>query len=192
MTTTELLELSAAILASIGGGGAIILGMSSWLGKVWAERILNKEKSKYAEDLEAFRNKLTFATESHKIKLKKSEFIFAKEFEAASTLVSLVRDISPQISRPDMDWYAACDEMATNFHTTENLLHAYLRQHGAILPNDVRSAVTVSYGLASQNKFDDGSADVTKSANAAAGAMLESLQDAEAKMIARVHSQVTV
>jgi len=45
-----------AVLLSLGGGGAIVLGMSSWLGKLWATRMLEKEKAKYATELEVTRN----------------------------------------------------------------------------------------------------------------------------------------
>jgi hypothetical protein len=192
MTLVELLELSAAIIISLGGGAAIVFAMSSWLAKVWAERILNKERSKYAEELEVFKSKLTLETESHKIKLKKSEFIFAKEFEAASALVSLVRDIAPRISRPEMDWDEACDEMAMSFEKTETLLHQFLSQHAAILPAEVVNLISISSGLASHNKFDASRFDVSTSANRAAGAMYGHLVEAESKMILKIQSQVSV
>jgi len=31
-------------IVSLGGGTVIILALSSWLGKVWAKRILNTEQ----------------------------------------------------------------------------------------------------------------------------------------------------
>ena len=192
MTLASSLEVASAVILSLGGGGVIVFGMSSWLGKVWAERILNAEKNKYAADLEELKNRLGTTTESYRVKLKKSEFLFAKEFEAASALVALVRDISPQISRPEMDWFDACEEIAMNFTAIEQHLHSYLRQYGAILPDEVRIDITACYGLASVNKFDDGSVEVANSANKAAGALLESLRAAEAKMINRVRSQTSL
>lgn len=38
-------ELAGAILFSIGSAGVIIFALSSWLGKVWATRILDREKN---------------------------------------------------------------------------------------------------------------------------------------------------
>lgn len=38
-------ELSGAILFSIGTAGAILFALSSWLGKVWANRILEQERN---------------------------------------------------------------------------------------------------------------------------------------------------
>ena len=52
MTWEDAFRLSTAVLASLGGGAAVILGFSSWLGKIWASRILNKEK----HELEKLKN----------------------------------------------------------------------------------------------------------------------------------------
>lgn len=37
-------KFSIAILTSLGGGSAIVFLFSSWLGKAWATRILDKER----------------------------------------------------------------------------------------------------------------------------------------------------
>jgi len=57
MHISEILSIAAALLASLGGGGAIVLGMSAWLGKVWAERLMQKEKARHDQELEEFRAK---------------------------------------------------------------------------------------------------------------------------------------
>jgi len=189
MTLTDSFQLIAAILASVGGAGAIIFGLASWLGKIWAERLLSKEKQKYTEDLESFKSQLTLSTESYKVKLKKSEFIFSRECDAASALVSLIRDISPQVTRPEMDWYDACDDMAMAFGSIEKLLHEYLRSHGAILPDEVRELVSRAFGLVSDNKFSD-EPEVSSAANEAAKKMFEDLTNAETKLVNLVRSQI--
>ena len=46
--------MGAAILeflGAVGTAGAILFGLSSWLGKVWASRILAAEQAKYAQAL---------------------------------------------------------------------------------------------------------------------------------------------
>jgi hypothetical protein len=48
-------ELSSLIRAAIGGSGATVAAIyffSGWLGKVWAERILEADKHRYATELE--------------------------------------------------------------------------------------------------------------------------------------------
>ena len=44
MNWEEVFRISTAVLTSLGGGAVIIFAFSSWLGKVWAVRILEKEK----------------------------------------------------------------------------------------------------------------------------------------------------
>jgi hypothetical protein len=45
MKWTEVFKLVFAMVASVGGAGAIIFILSSWLGKVWAHRILAREQA---------------------------------------------------------------------------------------------------------------------------------------------------
>ena len=58
MTATEVFEVGGAVLLSLGGASALLFGLSSWLGKVWAERILSREKAEQAKELEDFKKRL--------------------------------------------------------------------------------------------------------------------------------------
>jgi hypothetical protein len=58
MQLPDLAVIVASVLLSLGGGGAIVLGLSGWLGKVWAERLMEKEKARYQKDLEDFKAQL--------------------------------------------------------------------------------------------------------------------------------------
>jgi hypothetical protein len=42
----EIFEIAGAILVSLGGAGVVLFGLSSWLGKIWAERIIKKDQLK--------------------------------------------------------------------------------------------------------------------------------------------------
>lgn len=186
----QIIELSGVILGSLGGGAVIIFGFSSWLGKVWANRLMTKEKVEYAQELESLRNRLTQDTESYKIKLKKSEFIFQKEFEAASEFVGLIRNFLPKYSHPDMDWGDACDEIAICFEDIETLLSSYLSKHGAILQDDVKDLITDCIGIAGKNKFETNITEkVPFHVNEEASKLYKKLKDAEKSLINQVHSQ---
>ena len=52
----EIFMVAGAILGSVGGASLLIMGLSSWLGKVWASRILEKDKLKYQSELEIIKN----------------------------------------------------------------------------------------------------------------------------------------
>lgn len=52
MQLTQIINIATAIIASIGTSSLLIMGLSSWLGRVWAARILEADKLKYAKELE--------------------------------------------------------------------------------------------------------------------------------------------
>ena len=133
MSFGDIAKIGLYIFGSFGGGSIIVFALSGWLGKVWANRLMVKEKAGYAQELESLRNHLVQDTESYKIKLKKSEFIFQKEFEAASTFVALKRSFMPAFNSPDKDWSEACDDIAKDFHKIEQKLNTYLATYGAVL-----------------------------------------------------------
>jgi len=58
MNTEMIFEIAGAVLLSLGTGGAIVLALSSWLGKVWAERLMVKETAKHNHELEQLRSSL--------------------------------------------------------------------------------------------------------------------------------------
>ena len=84
MTPRDIFSLAAAIFGSLGGGAVLVLALSSWLGKVWANRILEGDKAKYAQALEDLKSRYLQDIEKYKTSLKKSEFIFEKGYQAAS------------------------------------------------------------------------------------------------------------
>lgn len=55
MNWDQAFKLAASMLASVGGGAVIIFALSSWLGKVWANRILEADKVKYQSALEVLK-----------------------------------------------------------------------------------------------------------------------------------------
>ena len=55
---TEVLKIALGVIAALGGGGAIVAGLSSWLGKVWADRLMVEEKAKYEKELERLTKQL--------------------------------------------------------------------------------------------------------------------------------------
>jgi len=55
MALLDVIEVGAAFVLSLGGGGAIVALLSSWLGKVWANRLMEADRARYATDLERVR-----------------------------------------------------------------------------------------------------------------------------------------
>lgn len=74
MDIADVFYASSAILVSVGGAAAIIFGLSSWLGKVWANRILEQDKLRYTSELEEIKSKL-------QADLQQRQLIFSLYFE---------------------------------------------------------------------------------------------------------------
>ena len=56
MTWADTFQVVTAALGAVGGTAIVILGLSSWLGKVWANRILEKDRSEYSQELELLKS----------------------------------------------------------------------------------------------------------------------------------------
>jgi len=93
MTLTEVIQVAAAIVVSLGGGGAIVMLCASWLGKVWANRILESDRRKYAEELERVRFELGRASLVHKAQYETEfrayEVIWQHVIDVQRTVVAL-------------------------------------------------------------------------------------------------------
>lgn len=68
MTWPDTFRVITAAIVSLGGGGALVLAMSSWLSKLWAARILERERATYAKELENRKAELTRLTAEHQIR----------------------------------------------------------------------------------------------------------------------------
>jgi hypothetical protein len=186
---TPLWQTVLGTLAALGGGGVVIFGFSGFLGKVWADRVAEQLKASNTQALERIKADFLRDVESYKVQLKKSEFLFQKQFEAASELVALKRKILPRYNSPFMDWDEACEGVAHSFRKIEELLNEYLASHGAVLPVEVRDAVVSMLADAGTYKFEvdhDGASDA---AVKAAGELMEGMDKMEQKMVELVHGQ---
>jgi len=173
----DVFKIVAAFLASLGGGVVLIGAVVHKVGDVWAKRLIQTHKKALDEELE-----------SYKVKLKKSEFIFQKEFEATSELISLRSSIYPTILHPDMDWEEACDSIAQNFSKIAVKLKGYLSKHGAILTEDVINLISSCQAIAARNKFHK-TPEISREANKAGNELTEKLEKAVILMRKQVLSQ---
>jgi hypothetical protein len=148
MQPSDIFAIASTILASFGCGTVIVFGFSNWLGKVWANRLMEKEKNEHTRELESLKNSFLKDTESYKIKLKKSELIFEKQFEAASEIVALHRSFFPDTNFPDMDWEDVLDHYAFSSKEIEKKLKEYLSRHGAVLGEEVEEKISECLGIA--------------------------------------------
>ncbi len=97
MTLTEAFSAATAVIVSLGGGGAVVLLMSGWLGKVWANRILEQDRLKYTSELERFKNQLDRSTRLLQAQVDRTVFVgrvhFETEFQALADIWAKVAHV---------------------------------------------------------------------------------------------------
>ncbi|RDE22887.1 hypothetical protein DV711_10025 [Motiliproteus coralliicola] len=69
MNIEEIFKISAAIIASLGGGALLLGAFSHWLGGLWAKRMLQNERAKHEESLQRIKAKNEEALEDLKAQI---------------------------------------------------------------------------------------------------------------------------
>lgn len=102
MTDSSIWEIAGAVVLSLGGGGAVVALLSSWLGKLWAERLMARETAAHARDLEELRSTLS-ATQDAASHLFRQKIELYKEVSAP--LILLVTSAQIQGGAPSQETY---------------------------------------------------------------------------------------
>jgi hypothetical protein len=66
MNAAVVWQIAFAVITSLGGGGVIVFGLSSFLGKVWADRLALAERKVFEKDIESYRNELNKLAEERR------------------------------------------------------------------------------------------------------------------------------
>ncbi len=114
MTFTTIIKVAATILVSLGGAGAIVMLCASWLGKVWANKILESDRRRYGEELERVRSELETSRRMLQAELDKVIHVHRVQFETEfrvlsdiwtklAVLRSAMRDLRPAKDLVDPD-----------------------------------------------------------------------------------------
>lgn len=136
-------QVVVAAVVSMAGGGGLVLLLSKWIGELLANRYVERVKHELQQDIESYRTKL-----------KKSEFLFQKEFEAASEFIDLRRRLWPRMLRPDEEWDEAVNHFGRNLEKVEEEIGRYLSAHGAALQGPVLEMVRDVLQKAEYGKFE--------------------------------------
>lgn len=123
MSLEETVQIASALLVALGSGGAIVAGLSGWLGKIWADRLMSKESAQHAAALEVLRSRLHQETSAELELLKRNLDIASVHslrelndkiliYREAMDLISEVLgdlDLASLTGRPRPDWEARSD-----------------------------------------------------------------------------------
>ncbi|RZJ49595.1 MAG: hypothetical protein EOO19_05140 [Chryseobacterium sp.] len=86
MTTAEITKIVLGILAALGGGGAIVLGLSNYFGQFLAKRYEEKIKAKFQNEINEYQAQLDI--------IKQTTILYSdKQFEHYSKLWASLYDL---------------------------------------------------------------------------------------------------
>ena len=118
----EVWNITGAIIAAFGGAGVIVIALSSWLGKVWASRLMEKEKAEHSKELEKLKSDFTQDTEKYKLQLKKSELFFEKQYHAATEFGKFYFTFMPKRENEFEEWEDAARQITSGFREYRRVL----------------------------------------------------------------------
>lgn len=84
-SVSDIFAVAGAAIASLGGAGLLVFAMSSWLGKLWARRIMERERSALTISIEQVKADLTRSIEREKAELAKFHEAHRSELQELST-----------------------------------------------------------------------------------------------------------
>jgi len=64
MNWNEIFQIISGVIISVGGAGAIIWKLSSYLGEIWAKRHLESIKKEYQKEIETYKTQLNMIKET--------------------------------------------------------------------------------------------------------------------------------
>jgi hypothetical protein len=130
MTWTDALQVGTVILAALGGGGAIVVGLSGFIGKIWVDRLKG--------DIDVKLRRLDAALEHHNFLLRRfAEFeleAITECWRAARACVPLLNSTRAIDSGTDEGILAVRKQELSDAH---NALLSTIGRHEPFLPDDV-------------------------------------------------------
>jgi len=68
LSVEEVFQVAAAIIASVGGAAVIFAVLSAWIGKIWANRLMQRDIARHQEDLERLKSELKRLESEHSVR----------------------------------------------------------------------------------------------------------------------------
>jgi hypothetical protein len=169
MTVADVWKVCAAVVASLGGGGLILLGLSSYIGKVWAERGLQKQRHEYATLIEASKHEFDLATRRiqieldtlghlHKLRTSEESESVKELWKRLSMLgVALVRlpSLGFRFVNADREQAEKSEETARNqFFTRYEEARDFLIAEAFSIPKNIKDPADAALKIATEQIFD--------------------------------------
>lgn len=154
-----------------------IASFFTFIGKKYLDKRLNDEKS----SLDSVLNQ---KLEIQKQKLKNSEFVFHRQYEASQDLYLLRCSLLPEYRTPDMDWEDAVEFVAENLGDTVKKLKDFIAKYFTVLSPKVVELLHSALNAAEEGQFYG-----DKQAFMAASIMYESVTECSSMLKSEVDGQ---
>lgn len=131
MESNEILKVVIGVVASIGGVGAIIIAISNFIGKLFADRYIEKVKSSFEQKLEVYKSQLEI---NKSITLRYSN----SQFEEYSKLWATLYDLKIVA---DNLWTEASEKNLINFSSQLKKTKSHIQKAGLFIEDDDYSSL---------------------------------------------------
>ena len=105
MSAGDVFKVVAGVLASVGLGGGIVIALASYLGKIWAARILEADRAKYSKEvgllLAGFRSRSEREAFVHKLQFEKEFEVYTQMWKNAVHVGRAIVSLRPIIDSYD-------------------------------------------------------------------------------------------
>ena len=106
MTTAEITKIVLGILAALGGGGAIVLGLSNYFGQFLAKRYEEKIKAKFQNEINEYQSQLDIIKQTT-IRYSDKQFEhYSKLWASLYDLKILADDLWQQATSPRLEKFS--------------------------------------------------------------------------------------
>ncbi len=139
-------SIAVAILLSLGGGGAIVIGLVRWLGEITAKRILQNEKNVILLQIEELRKKLGLTAlnyDKHVHHVVDYYAMFYRHYQLCQR--TSYADILRRPDREDIDtkkdFLGKIDDFADDWNARQGLLRLILPNAIMVIHEQIISAI---------------------------------------------------
>jgi hypothetical protein len=153
----DALSVVTAALASVGSAGVVMFGLSNWLGKVWANRILEADRAEYSKLVEKLREDGQKRILVHRVQFETEFQAYREVWEAIAGMVVAALQLRP-ILESGVD-FSAPEEVRRNtklerFAATANCYLDVARRYHPFLAREVDQECERLFKLLQQESID--------------------------------------
>lgn len=176
---TSVLEIATTIILAFGGTSLILIGCSTWLGKVWANRILEADRAKYAHELARLQDAFDATSRRLQGELDKALHVYRIQFEVEfnalvdiwgklSLLRTAMAELSPSlVEHVDLEEPADARfaRRAAALSASLNALKRAVDDHAPFYPEELVGALdnAIRIAVSEETQVTFGREDMTRS-----------------------------